>query len=243
MRVVTWRESVRAALERYVARHGSVLVTRQHFIVEELSRIVAETRSQGQTPEQTLSRVLQELRDEGLLAFLGDGRYLFLGAEIDVSREDLPDDAIDHALRRGRLRIPPETLVGSAEQRVRVRRGQARLRRLTLENYGHQCAFCDVRERSLLVTAHIVRWSESARWRGALSNTMALCRLHDPLFEYGYLGLTDDYRVVRKLDVSSQMVRLVLENTRTFRVPRFHPPDPALLAQHRQRHGLNKYDE
>ncbi len=76
--MMTWHESVRQALKRYVRRHRSPIIERQSLIREELDRIVEETGSQGKTPEQTLSRVLQELRDEGLLEFLGDGRYRFL---------------------------------------------------------------------------------------------------------------------------------------------------------------------
>jgi putative restriction endonuclease len=41
----------------------------------ELPRIVRETASRGATPEATLRRELQELRDRGGIEFLGQGRY------------------------------------------------------------------------------------------------------------------------------------------------------------------------
>ena len=41
-----------------------------------MDRIIADTRSNGATPEQTLSRVLQELRDAKEIEFIDDhGTY------------------------------------------------------------------------------------------------------------------------------------------------------------------------
>jgi len=48
------------------------------MIEEELDRIVRETGSRGATPEMTLSRELQELRDRGDIEFLGSGHYRLL---------------------------------------------------------------------------------------------------------------------------------------------------------------------
>ncbi len=55
-----WREAVLAALDRFSTRRGAHLVERQHFIQEELDRIISDTASQGQTPSQPLSTVLQD---------------------------------------------------------------------------------------------------------------------------------------------------------------------------------------
>lgn len=52
-------------------------VSRQQIIDKELDNIRASVSSAGKTPEQTLSRELQELRDEGLLQFDGEGEYQF----------------------------------------------------------------------------------------------------------------------------------------------------------------------
>ncbi|GAP61847.1 hypothetical protein ARMA_0270 [Ardenticatena maritima] len=236
----TWRESVLSALRHYVAQHGSVLMTRQAFIAEMLPRIVAATGSHGRTPEQTLSRVLQELRDDGLLEFLGEGRYLFLGDPIAVQDEDLPDEALDHAIEADRLTIPNEATVSDTVQRARVRRGQDRLRTLTLANYGWQCAFCDVRDTTLLVAAHIVRWADAPQWRGSLHNTMAMCRFHDPLFEHGYFGLNANFDIVRRPlpPEAGSLAQMILDATTTFHPPRQHAPDPRFLAMHCQRHNL-----
>jgi hypothetical protein len=71
----TWRESIWNAVRRIAARHGSDIVTRRQIINEELDTIVTETGSEGETPAQTLSYELQNLRKEGRLSFLGKGEY------------------------------------------------------------------------------------------------------------------------------------------------------------------------
>jgi putative restriction endonuclease len=71
-----WSEVVEEAVRRHVASTGSSEFTRQDLRDAELDRIVSETASQGQTPEQTLSRELQQLRDQGVLEFIDDrGAY------------------------------------------------------------------------------------------------------------------------------------------------------------------------
>lgn len=77
-----WREAVLSAVLRYVQRHSSPEIERRRLIDEELSAIVAATNSHGATPEQTLSKVLQDLRDDGVLRFKdGMGTYVLLGEE------------------------------------------------------------------------------------------------------------------------------------------------------------------
>lgn len=73
-----WSEVVEIAVRRLAARHGTAEITRQQIIDEELNRIVRETGSRGATPEMTLSRELQQLRDRGEIAFLEPGKYRLL---------------------------------------------------------------------------------------------------------------------------------------------------------------------
>lgn len=71
-----WSETVEDAVRRHCANIGSQSFSRQDLIDAELARIVAETGSRGVTPEMTLSRELQELRDKGVIAFVDDrGSY------------------------------------------------------------------------------------------------------------------------------------------------------------------------
>src|SRR5262249_55499720 len=73
-----WSDVVLDAIRRVAGRQRHALVTRQALIEEELARIVSETGSHGSTPHQTLSRVLQDLRDRGIIAFQAPGEYLLL---------------------------------------------------------------------------------------------------------------------------------------------------------------------
>ena len=72
---MTWQESAWRAVVRLTSRAGSSAFSRQQLIEEELGEIVREVGSAGETPAQTLSRVLQELRDQGMIEFQGQGQY------------------------------------------------------------------------------------------------------------------------------------------------------------------------
>jgi predicted transcriptional regulator len=74
---MTWQESVAKAIQRLTSQTGRSVFTRQQLIDAEISQIVAETASKGETPEQTLSRVLQELRSQGVIEFESPGVYRF----------------------------------------------------------------------------------------------------------------------------------------------------------------------
>lgn len=69
-----WSKSVELAVARMGARVGGEFDL-QDLIRDELAAIVRETGSRGATPEATLRRELQQLRDSGRIEFLGAGRY------------------------------------------------------------------------------------------------------------------------------------------------------------------------
>ena len=77
-----WSEAVVAAVRRHVQRTGSTIFTRQGLIDGEMEAIVTATGASGATPWQTLSRELQELRDRGLLEFVGPGVYRYAGLPV-----------------------------------------------------------------------------------------------------------------------------------------------------------------
>ncbi len=71
-----WSEVVEEAVRRHVDSTGDPVFTRQELQDAEMSHIVSETGSEGQTPHQTLSRELQQLRDAGVIEFVDDrGTY------------------------------------------------------------------------------------------------------------------------------------------------------------------------
>ena len=73
---MTWREAVEAAVRRHAAKSPDRSFSRQDFLADEQARIVSDCDGGGETPHQTISRVLQELRDSGVIRFLDDqGTY------------------------------------------------------------------------------------------------------------------------------------------------------------------------
>jgi hypothetical protein len=234
----SWKSAVLSALQRYSRRHASVLIQRHAFLSEELPFMVAETATVGRTPAQTVSRVLQELRDEGKVFFSQAGVYVIDGAAIDAVEEDFPEDVLDHAAMSGTL-VLSDVAASDATGHSRVRRGMAAVRRATLLNYSGRCALCDVDDVKLLVASHIARWADRPDARGHLANVMCLCRLHDPLFELGYLALSNDLEVLWRPKIVNVAISTWADRcTGKFRPPVMHSPSIAYLLEHRMRVGL-----
>ena len=234
----TWRKCVVEGLHRYSIRNRTSKIERGSFLVQELASMSAAVGSIGRTPGQTVSRVLQELRDQGSLFFSSSGVYVLTDQVVDLTREDLADDIVENAILRDALLVPDVAVrveVGAARLRV----GQSALRRLTLANYGGQCAVCDTCDPMLLVTSHVARWADRPDARGKLSNTICFCAMHDRLFEHGYFGLRDDLRLIVRADISGTAVRNWLERCTTdFQRPASHPPMVEFLREHRSRVNL-----
>jgi putative restriction endonuclease len=75
-----WSKAVELAVARLAARTGESQFSLHELIGAELPRIIRETGSQGATPEATLRRELQQLRDRGGIEFLGGGNYRLTAA-------------------------------------------------------------------------------------------------------------------------------------------------------------------
>ena len=77
---MSWTEAVTEAVRRIAARRPDGMFNRQDLLAEERDRMVADTGSQGETPEQTISRELQQLREAGIIEFVDDaGTYRLIG--------------------------------------------------------------------------------------------------------------------------------------------------------------------
>lgn len=236
---LTWKEAIALALERYSSRNATVKITRQKFIAEEIDHVVADTGSAGKTPSQTVSRVLQELRDEGVLFFSNNsGEYVLNRVQIDAAAEDFPEDVLENAVANETLILKDvETTSAVAASRIRV--GVAALRRKTLANYRHCCALCDIEDERLLVTSHIARWADNPAARGLLANTVCFCTLHDKLFENGYFSLRDDVSLVWRDGQHAQAIEIWKNDcTAHFKLPVDKQPSPVFIRQHRNRVGL-----
>ena len=155
-----WKDAVKNALTQYSQRHATSQVDRAKFLEEEQARIIFRTKSSGKTPGQTISRVFQELRDEGFLFFSSSGRYVVNNIDLDAAAEETPEDVLENAAQNGKLVLRDVQTSDEVGQR-RLRQGVMALRRATLANYRHTCALCDIKESALLVTSHIARWADN----------------------------------------------------------------------------------
>jgi hypothetical protein len=235
---LSWTESTKLALLNYSARNHTVIIPRQRFIEQELGNIVQSTASQGKTPSQTLSRVLQELRDANFLYFSKQVGEYTLVQSIDVSREDLPDDVIENAIIQNAL-VLDDVTTGDQIKLTRLRKGTAKLRDLTLMNYQTRCALCDISDPKLLVTSHVVPWAIAPLIRGHLDNVICFCTLHDKLFETGYFSLNDDRTLLWQQSIASRALQTWQTNcTDFFNHKVLKAPNSAYLAQHRVSHGF-----
>jgi putative restriction endonuclease len=169
----TWRDAVWAAVRRQYAMRPGEPVTRQRLIDEELPIIGAAVGTLGATPPQTLSRVLQELRNDDLIAFLGKGRYMLLSEDASAPTE---------------AEIRTEV-----ERQVRARIGQAGFRRDVMERWGGRCPLTDIGDPDLLRASHIVPWRrcdpESDRTNP--DNGLLLSALWDAAFDRGLVTFSD----------------------------------------------------
>lgn len=197
----------------------------------------AQVGTKGATPKYTLSRVLQEFRRMGFLHHIERGVDLLLDSPISAEAEDYPDAALDIAIQREEFRID-DVPTGDTIILTRRRRGQSRLRLHALSNYDNRCALCDVADRDLLIASHIVRWADDPETRGRLSNILCLCRMHDALFELGYISVADDLGVLKKPGVTSKVVGYLQRTADCVRPPRAHHPASVYLCQHRRRSGF-----
>ena len=104
-------------------------------------------------------------------------------------------------LRARRLAADDAQTFRVAEQKIRL--GQHRFARNVLENYGHQCAFCEFAPRSLprkrlLIASHIKPWAVSNdAERLDTANGIASCPMHDAAFDVGLITVNGGLRVHR----------------------------------------------
>lgn len=128
-----WRNAVWEAVQR---RAHNGYFTRADLIDHELDRIVAEVGSRGQTPHQTLSRELQELRDAGVLIFGGNGRYRIASGAVGKDVND--------------------AIATEAWSLQKARRGQGVFRERVMEYWSGTCPLTGITEPDLLRASHII---------------------------------------------------------------------------------------
>lgn len=169
---MTWKQAVWAAVQRQAAK--AAIINRQALIDAELAQIIADVGATGATPAQTLSRVLQELRDDGVLIFNRKGEYRFAS--------DAHEGGIADA-------------VATQVQRLQwARVGQSRFRSALDARWGGACPLTKVADRDLLRASHIIPWNrcEDEAERLDPDNGLLLSALWDAAFDRGLVSFDVD---------------------------------------------------
>lgn len=174
---MTWREAVSDAIARLTLRRGTNIFTRQILLDEELPAIVQAIGSSGKTPAQTLSRVLQELRDAAEIEFVGDGEYRLLASNLTPSTSEA--ESLGPSLR-----VP--TVVS------RIARDSGVVRRLKIK-YGFRCQICGERielKSGFYCEAHHLRPLGSPHdGPDVESNLIIVCPNHHTQLDYSAILL------------------------------------------------------
>ena len=180
-----------------------------------MDRIKADTGTRGATPEQTLSRELQDLREAGLLIFAGGGVYRLAQAGAEE-----PDVAA--AIRT------------QVEQRVLARVGQSVFRGALLAQWDRRCPLTGISEPGLLRASHIIAWSACADERDRLDpeNGLLLSALWDAAFDRGLVSFDSEGEALPYPGLGAA-ARVALNLAEAPRLRKLSAGNRARLAAHR----------
>lgn len=195
-----WREVTRRELHRYREQTGYSVVERQDLL-DQTRPILEQEFPNADTPGQTLSRVLQELRDRDELEFLDSrGRYRILDLNYEAERS-AADEPTDHQYE-----------ARTYETTVQARSMPAAFREAALEWYDSCCPVSGVDHEGLLDVAHILPWSDHPDHRTDPENVFVLNKTHHAAFDRGLFTLDGDYRlhVAPDLSTESELLRRTL---------------------------------
>ncbi|MGM0510195.1 MAG: hypothetical protein ACQESD_03605 [Thermoplasmatota archaeon] len=101
-KTLTWREAAKEAIKKVVERHNDPEFSRQILIDEEMDYIKKMTRTKGKTPEQTLSRTLQELwKEENYLSHEERGIYQLIQLDnVNLQTVDITDNDVGEGAKK-----------------------------------------------------------------------------------------------------------------------------------------------
>ena len=218
-----WRQRVREELQREVARTGSALVRRQALL--DAAQAWFPRVSSGKTPGQTMSRVLQELRDLGELEFVSPGVYSVLVQ----SREEAAQR--EHDLRGPKVRSGERKLRAAM---VASRPFQRHFRSYVLPNFGHECAACGLAPEWFLDAAHLRPAGTYPDLAGDPSAGVALCKNHHLALDRGLFVIEADLTIsVSKRAIRNpgpELSRTILQmDGQKLRAPRHFDLNPLAL--------------
>lgn len=219
-----WREVVRRELHRYREQTGTDVVERQDILEQSLP-ILEREFPDARTPGQTLSRVLQELRDRGELDFLDhEGTYRILDLDYEGGKVAEERDT-DH-----------EYEARTYETTVQARSLPVAFRDAALSWYDSRCPISGVDHEGLLDVAHVLPWSDHPNVRTDPGNVVVLDKTHHEAFDRGLFTLDADHRlrVAPDFTTESDLLRRTLVDRAGDRIsiPGPRPPSADHLREH-----------
>lgn len=220
-----WREVVRRELARYREQTGTDVIERQDLLEQSLPVLEAEFPG-AKTPGQTLSRVLQELRDRGELEFLDhEGTYRILNLDEDATASASDVDPTQQYEAR------------TYETTVQGRSLPVAFRDAALAWYGSRCPVSGVDREGLLDVAHVLPWSDHPEYRTDPENVMVLDKTHHEAFDRGLFTLDDEYclHVAPEFSTESDVLETTLLDREGDRVA--FPDARAPAADHLREHN------
>ncbi|MFI7049619.1 HNH endonuclease [Streptosporangium sandarakinum] len=144
------------------------------------------------------------------------------------------------ALDEAQLSIPVGSQASVAQRRYAERLTRQRLhqpvfRAQVLRAYEGSCAICNLRHASLLDAAHIMRDSHP-EGIPAVSNGLALCKIHHAAYDKNFLGIRPDYTVEIREDLLDEedgpMLRHGLQEMDgiALKIPKLRQDRPSIAA-------------
>jgi len=106
--------------------------------------------------------------------------------EIDIQEEY--NTEIIELITRISYNLSDKETTRKAVSNLRINTGT--LRKLVLARDGGKCRLCDINDESLLVCSHIKPW-RTGEARLDMNNAITLCRMHDALFDQGYISFDE----------------------------------------------------
>lgn len=95
------------------------------------------------------------------------------------------------------------------ERMVKMRVNQSFFRSTLLASYNSKCCITGISNPEFLISGHIVPWSVDDKNRLNPSNGILINALHDKAFEYGYITISTDYKIL----VCSELLKMQDENS------------------------------
>jgi putative restriction endonuclease len=125
------------------------------------------------------------------------------------------------------------------ERMIMARVNQSFFRSTLLASYNNKCCVTGISKTELLIASHIVPWARDGKNRLNPRNGILINALHDKAFEYGYITISKDYKILvcdellREKDSSGERYLKHIHNKDLILPSRFLP-DLEFIKYHNQ---------